>query len=103
VLKFDHFSNRCPFFVSFVRSFENWGWRWASWGTTPLLPPFANKHDGPDLVPSFPHAFSGNPGEFGTGPPIRTFGGDAFSSSVGERKLMTHFVVIFVFSFLVAA
>src|SRR5262245_4942507 len=27
--------------------------------------------------PSFPHALSGNPDEFGTGPPIRTFGGDA--------------------------
>src|SRR2546428_6970173 len=25
-------------------------------------------------VPSFPHAFSGNPGETGTGPPIKTFG-----------------------------
>src|SRR5439155_13791816 len=28
--------------------------------------------------PSFPHAFSGNPGEFLTGPPIRTFGGENF-------------------------
>ena len=28
--------------------------------------------------PSFPHVFSGNPGETGTGPPIKTFGGDAF-------------------------
>ncbi len=26
--------------------------------------------------PSFPHAFSGNPGETLTGPPIKTFGGD---------------------------
>jgi hypothetical protein len=31
--------------------------------------------------PSFPHAFSGNPGETQTGPPIKTFGGDNF----GER------------------
>jgi hypothetical protein len=44
----------------------------------------------PIRSPSFPHAFSGgsiglatlslskwNPGEFGTGPPIRTFEGDA--------------------------
>jgi hypothetical protein len=28
--------------------------------------------------PSFPHAFSGNPGEIRTGPPIKTFGGDGF-------------------------
>jgi len=27
-------------------------------------------------IPSFPHAFSGNPGEFRTGPPIKAFGGD---------------------------
>jgi hypothetical protein len=32
----------------------------------------------PNKSPSFPHAFSGNPGETGTGPPIKTFGGDAF-------------------------
>ena len=30
--------------------------------------------------PSFPHVFSGNPGETRTGPPIRTFGGDEFAS-----------------------
>jgi hypothetical protein len=40
---------------------------------------------------SFPHAFSGNPGEFRTGPPIKTSGVTAwdivpaFSSPVGER------------------
>jgi hypothetical protein len=50
-------------------------------------------------VPSFPHAFSGNPGEFRTGPPIKTFGGDELgfraevSSSGRERELMYHFVV----------
>ena len=31
--------------------------------------------------PSFPHAFSGNPGEPRTGPPIRTFGGDNFGEN----------------------
>src|SRR3990170_3534754 len=31
--------------------------------------------------PSFPHAFSGNPGETRTGPPIKTFGGDAFGEN----------------------
>ena len=54
-------------------------------------------------VPSFPHAFSENPGGFRTGPPIKTFGGDELgcraqiSSSVGERKLMNRFVVNIVF------
>jgi hypothetical protein len=28
------------------------------------------------LGASFPHAFSGNPDEIRTGPPIKTFGGD---------------------------
>jgi hypothetical protein len=32
--------------------------------------------------PSFPHALSGNPGGFGTGPPIKTFGGDAFKTNL---------------------
>jgi hypothetical protein len=32
----------------------------------------------PSRAHSFPHALSGNPGETGTGPPIKTFGGDAF-------------------------
>ena len=31
--------------------------------------------------PSLPHAFSGNPGEFLTGPPIRAFGGDNFGTN----------------------
>jgi hypothetical protein len=30
------------------------------------------------LVLSFPHAFSGNPGETPIGPPIKTFEGDTF-------------------------
>jgi hypothetical protein len=30
--------------------------------------------------PSFPHAFSGNPGGIRTGPPIKTFGGDGLES-----------------------
>jgi hypothetical protein len=32
--------------------------------------------------PSFPHAFSGNPGGFRTGPPIKPFGGDDFGSPI---------------------
>ena len=32
-------------------------------------------------VQSFPHAFSGNPGEIRTGPPIKTFGGDNLRKS----------------------
>ena len=31
--------------------------------------------------PSFPHAFSGNPGGVSDGPPIKTFGGDSFWES----------------------
>ena len=30
----------------------------------------------PSRAHSFPHAFSGNPGEVLTGPPIKPFGGD---------------------------
>jgi hypothetical protein len=37
--------------------------------------------------PSFPHAFSGNPGENGTGPPIKTFGGDAFGINSHQYSL----------------
>src|SRR6266702_6084424 len=33
-------------------------------------------------TPSFPHAFSGNPGETLTGPPIKTFGGDDFGETL---------------------
>ena len=32
-------------------------------------------------IPSFPHAFSGNPGA-GTGPPIKTFGGDVLGVAI---------------------
>jgi len=35
-------------------------------------------------TPSFPHVFSGNPGETGTGPPIKTFGVDDFGPLRGE-------------------
>src|SRR3989338_3246823 len=38
--------------------------------------------------PSFPHAFSGNPGEFRTGPPIKTFGGDNFGGKSSEGLLI---------------
>jgi hypothetical protein len=45
--------------------------------------------------PSFPHAFSGNPGGIGTGPPIKTFGGDvlgiAILYSVQERLSTLNF------------
>jgi hypothetical protein len=37
--------------------------------------------------PSFPHAFSGNPGEIRTGPPIKTFGGDGLGSGISSRPL----------------
>ena len=59
---------------------------------------FENRCCANGLIPSFPHAFSGNPGKIRTGPPIKAFGGDELgfraqvSSSVGERKLMKHFV-----------
>jgi len=36
----------------------------------------------PSWAHSFPHALSGNPGGFGTGPPIKTLGGDALNRSV---------------------
>jgi len=35
------------------------------------------------LLPSFPHAFSGNPGELRTGPPIKAFGGDELGRRAG--------------------
>ena len=34
-------------------------------------------------LPSFPYAFSGNPGELRTGPPIKTFGGDELGCRAG--------------------
>jgi hypothetical protein len=34
--------------------------------------------------PSFPHAFSGNPGEIRTGPPIKTFGGDGLEGRISS-------------------
>jgi hypothetical protein len=34
--------------------------------------------------PSFPHAFSGNPGGIRTGPPIKTLGGDGFKSRISS-------------------
>ena len=48
------------------------------------------------LRPSFPHAFSGNPGEFRTGPPTKTFGGDYVMEIFiisGQNSIMNHFVV----------
>jgi hypothetical protein len=35
---------------------------------------------------SFPHAFSGNPGEIRTGPPIKTFGGDGLRSRISSPQ-----------------
>src|SRR5437867_4937639 len=40
----------------------------------------------PSWAHSFPHAFSGNPGETGTGPPIRTFGGDGLGSRISSPQ-----------------
>ena len=37
--------------------------------------------------PSFPHVFSGNPGEIRTGPPIKTFGGDGLGSRISSPQL----------------
>jgi hypothetical protein len=34
------------------------------------------------MSPSFPHAFSGNPGGIRTGPPIKTFGGDVLRIAI---------------------
>jgi hypothetical protein len=36
--------------------------------------------------PSFPHAFSGNPGGIRTGPPIKTFGGDGLESRISSPQ-----------------
>src|SRR3990170_3150411 len=43
--------------------------------------------------PSFPHVFSGNPGETGTGPPIKTFGGDAFGINSHQSSLIPRSVL----------
>jgi hypothetical protein len=40
--------------------------------------------------PSFPNASIGNPGENGTGPPIKTFGGDAFGINSHRYLLIPH-------------
>jgi hypothetical protein len=34
-------------------------------------------------LPSFPYAFSGNPGELRTGPTMKTFGGDGLGRRAG--------------------
>ena len=47
-----------------------------------LLNQLAASSKSPIQSPSFPHALSGNPGESGSGPLIKTFGGD------GSRKLV---------------
>ena len=36
--------------------------------------------------PSFPHAFSGNPGGIRTGPPIKTFGGDGLRGRISPPQ-----------------
>jgi hypothetical protein len=38
----------------------------------------------PSRAHSFPHAFSGNPGEIRTGPPIKTFGGDGLEGRISS-------------------
>src|SRR5207247_10959712 len=44
----------------------------------------------PIRSPSFPHALSANPGESETGPPINTFGADAFGISFHCYVLIPH-------------
>jgi hypothetical protein len=87
--------------VNFESSFENWGWGWANWPTyeeaqqLPKSFPLTGKDKGrgdgfwstlwhpyPDLSPS-------------RGKEVQVKCNDTlpFSSSVGERKIMNHFVV----------
>jgi hypothetical protein len=42
-------------------------------------------HNSP-TSPSFPHAFSGNPGGIRTGPPIKTFGGDGLGRLISSTQ-----------------
>jgi hypothetical protein len=37
-------------------------------------------------IPSFPHAFSGNPGGIRTGPPIKTFGVTVMGTRISARQ-----------------
>jgi hypothetical protein len=44
------------------------------------------QHSNSPTSPSFPHAFSGNPGGIRTGPPIKTFGGDGLGSRISSPQ-----------------
>ena len=59
--------------------------KWSICTSHALLIPF------PGERLAFPHAYSGNPGGIRTGPPIKTFGGDA----VGESHLCSPQTAIF--------
>jgi hypothetical protein len=49
----------------------------------------------PYRSPSFPHAFSGNPGDIRTGPPIKTFGGDTLEIIAWHVLLVPQFAAGF--------
>ena len=49
-----------------------------------LRPPLENENELLSTGLSFPHAFSGTPGESRTGPPIKTFGGDGLGSRISS-------------------
>jgi hypothetical protein len=76
----------CPYFVDLVFSFENCGW-----GQEMRLP----RPSPPNVLiggpPGFPLKACGNDGLVGE---LGVEGYTPFSFSVGERKLMNHFVVI---------
>jgi len=51
------------------------------------------------LPPSFPHALSGNPGEFGTGPPMKKLGADGLlNAELFGRSAMLRCPVRLVFN-----
>src|SRR5438132_13979490 len=51
---------------------------------------FLRRKRSPIRSPSFPHALSGNPGESGSGPPIKTFGGDRLAFDTRSFLRVVH-------------
>jgi hypothetical protein len=51
------------------------------------------RYKGSEERPSFPHALSGNLGEFGAGLPIKAFWGDGFEKISIDWKPFKNFVV----------